>query len=69
LFGGCYAYAVPGHAAARAALAQPVADGRLVFGGEACHTDGFAGTVGGAWISGQAAAQTALLALRQGACA
>jgi monoamine oxidase len=69
LFGGCYAYAVPGQAAARAALAQPVADGRLVFGGEACHTDGFAGTVGGAWISGQAAARTALLALRQDVCA
>jgi monoamine oxidase len=67
LFGGCYAYAVPGQAAARTALAQPVADGHLVFGGEACHTGGFAGTVGGAWISGQSAARTALLALRQAA--
>ena len=66
LFGGCYAYAVAGQAAARAALAQPVADGHLVFGGEACHADGFAGTVGGAWISGQAAAQTALLAAPAG---
>jgi monoamine oxidase len=67
LFGGCYAYAVPGQATARAALAQPVADGHLAFAGEACHTDGLAGTVGGAWLSGQAAARTALLALRQAA--
>jgi monoamine oxidase len=67
LFGGCYAYAVPGQAAARATLAEPVADGRLLFAGEACHTHGFAGTVGGAWISGQSAAHTALLALRQAA--
>jgi monoamine oxidase len=67
LFGGAYSYAVPGQADARAALAQPVADGRLLFAGEACHADGFAGTVGGAWITGQAAARTALLALRQAA--
>ncbi len=67
LFGGCYAYAVPGQATARAALAQPVADGRVVFAGEACHADGFAGTVGGAWLTGQAAARTAMLALRQAA--
>jgi monoamine oxidase len=67
LFGGAYAYAVPGQAAARAALAQPIADGRILFGGEACHTDGLAGTVCGAWIAGQAAARTALLALRQAA--
>jgi monoamine oxidase len=67
LYGGCYAYAVPGQVAARAVLAQPIADGRVLFAGEACHTDGFAGTVGGAWISGQAAARTALLAVRQAA--
>jgi monoamine oxidase len=58
---------VPGQVAARAALAQPVAEGRVLFAGEACHTDGFAGTVGGAWISGQAAAQTAARVLRQAA--
>ena len=69
LFGGCYAYAVPGGVPARAALAEPLADGHLVFAGEACHADGLAGTVGGAWISGQAAARTALLAARQAACA
>ena len=29
LFGGAYAYAVPGHAGARRQLAEPVGDGRL----------------------------------------
>ncbi len=53
---GAYAYAPPGQAGARAALAEPLADGRLVFAGEACH-DGLAGTVGGAWLSGEAAAR------------
>jgi monoamine oxidase len=67
LIGGAYAYAVPGQAGARAALAQPLADGHLVFAGEACHADGLAGTVGGAWITGQAAAHTALLAVRRAA--
>ncbi len=57
LFLGSYAYARPGHAAARDILAAPLADGRLVFAGEATCTDGLAGTVGGAWNSGQAAAQ------------
>ncbi len=55
---GAYAYVMPGQAGARAALAEPLADGRLVFAGEACH-DGLAGTVGGAWLSGEAAAQLA----------
>lgn len=53
---GAYAYAGPGHAGARAHLAQPLAGGRLVFAGEATCTDGLAGTVGGAWLSGQRAA-------------
>lgn len=53
---GAYAYARPGHAGARAALAEPLAGGRLVFAGEATRTDGLAGTVGGAWLSGRDAA-------------
>ena len=53
---GAYAYVPPGQACARSALAEPLAEGRLVFAGEACH-DGLAGTVGGAWLSGEAAAR------------
>ncbi len=53
---GAYAYARPGHAGARAVLAEPLAGGRLVFAGEATRTDGLAGTVGGAWRSGRHAA-------------
>jgi monoamine oxidase len=60
---GAYCYAVPGSALARDALAEPVADGHLMFAGEACHV-GLAGTLGGAWISGQTAARTALAAVR-----
>lgn len=52
---GVYSYPPPGHAGARAALAEPLSDGRLVFAGEACHV-GLAGTVGGAWLSGEHAA-------------
>jgi monoamine oxidase len=59
---GAYCYAVPGSATARDVLAEPVADGRLMFAGEACHV-GFAGTLAGAWISGQSAARTALAAI------
>jgi monoamine oxidase len=59
---GAYCYAVPGSALARDALAEPVSDGHLMFAGEACHV-GFAGTVAGAWISGQTAARTALAAV------
>ena len=59
---GAYCYAVPGAALARDALAQPVSDGRLMFAGEACNV-GFAGTLAGAWISGQAAAGIALTAI------
>lgn len=61
---GAYAYARPGAAGARALLGQPLADGRLVFAGEAVRTDGLAGTVGGAWLSGQAAARGVVAALR-----
>jgi monoamine oxidase len=59
---GAYCYAVPGSAHARDALAEPVADGHLMFAGEACNV-GYAGTLAGAWISGQAAARTALAAV------
>ncbi|WP_428484344.1 flavin monoamine oxidase family protein [Rhodopila sp.] len=55
---GAYCYATPGAALARDALAEPVADGHLMFAGEACHV-GFGGTLAGAWISGQKAAQAA----------
>ncbi len=61
LFGGAYAYARPGHADDRVRLSEPLADGRLVFAGEATHQT-MAGTVGGAWLSGQAAARAALRA-------
>jgi monoamine oxidase len=56
-FLGAYAYALPGHAGARAALQRPAWDGRLVFAGEACATNGLAGTVAGAYQSGRHAAQ------------
>ena len=56
---GAYSFVRPGDADARSALARPLADGRLLFAGEACH-DGMAGTVAGAWISGQDAARVAL---------
>jgi monoamine oxidase len=56
LIRGAYSFIRPGDAGARAALGQPLADGRLVFAGEACHS-GMTGTVAGAWISGQDAAR------------
>jgi monoamine oxidase len=59
---GAYCYAVPGSAVARDALAEPVSDGHLMFAGEACNV-GFAGTLAGAWISGQTAARIALAAV------
>jgi monoamine oxidase len=55
---GAYTYVRPGDADAREAFARPLADGHLLFAGEACH-NGFASTVAGAWISGQAAARIA----------
>ena len=59
---GAYCYATPGNAGARDALAQPMADGHLIFAGEGCHV-GFAGTLAGAWISGQHAAAAAIVAV------
>ncbi|MBW4024142.1 MAG: FAD-dependent oxidoreductase [Proteobacteria bacterium] len=53
---GAYSYARPGGAGARSALAAPIAEGRLLFAGEACRTDGMAGTVGGAVLDGRRAA-------------
>lgn len=55
-FRGSYTHARPGHHAARAALAAPLGEGRLRFAGEACHSR-FAGTIAGAWLSGEAAAR------------
>jgi monoamine oxidase len=55
---GCYSVAKPGHADARAALAQPVGD-RLHFAGEALHTR-YIGDVHGAHFSGIDAARRAM---------
>jgi len=52
---GAYCYAVPGQSNARDRLAEPLADGHLMFAGEACNVP-YAGTLAGAWISGQSAA-------------
>jgi monoamine oxidase len=60
---GAYAYAVPGADDARAALGAPLGDGRLIFAGEAVCTDGLAGTVGGACLSGRAAAASVMAAV------
>lgn len=60
---GAYAYATPGHAGARAVLAKPLAGGRFVFAGEAVAGEGLAGTVGGAYRSGEDAAEIVLAAL------
>lgn len=61
---GAYSYARPGAVTARACLAEPLADGRLLFAGEACRTDGTAGTVGGAVLDGRRAAGLLLAGLR-----
>jgi monoamine oxidase len=53
---GAYCYAVPGQSQARDRLAEPVAGGHLMFAGEACNVP-YAGTLAGAWISGQTAAR------------
>jgi len=54
-FLGSYTHARPGHADARRVLAEPLADGRLCFAGEACDVR-LAGTLAGAWNSGERAA-------------
>lgn len=53
---GSYAYAGPGDAGARDELAAAFPGERLLFAGEATRTDGLAGTVGGAYLSGVEAA-------------
>ena len=59
-FLGAYAYAGPGDAGQRDALAQAFPGERLLFAGEATRTDGLAGTVGGAYLSGKQAAERLL---------
>jgi monoamine oxidase len=58
---GSYSHALPGHKAARRALAAP-ADGRIFFAGEACSADDFS-TAHGAYQTGVRAAEEALSSL------
>lgn len=60
LFRGAYAYAGPGDSGARDALGAAFPAERLLFAGEAVSTDGLAGTVGGAFLAGTAAAERLL---------
>ncbi len=60
---GAYSCALPGRADDRAALAAPV-DGRLFFAGEACSRADFS-TAHGAYLTGLAAAEQAIKALRR----
>jgi len=53
---GSYAFAPPGMAGMRRQLEAAFPAERLLFAGEACRTDGLAGTVGGAFLSGTEAA-------------
>ena len=62
-FLGAYSHAVPGAAGARGVLREAaLAGGRLRFAGEACHPS-HAATLGGAWASGVAAAESLALTL------
>ena len=63
-FGGSYSHALPGRAAERARLAEPV-DDRLFFAGEACSENDFS-TAHGALASGVAAAVRVLQAFSDG---
>ena len=60
---GSYSYAVPGAAYERGMLARPV-DDRLFFAGEACSTHDFS-TAHGAYLTGIAAAEQAMAALKR----
>lgn len=63
LFLGAYSHAVPGGAGARALLRDAApGEGRLRFAGEACHAR-YAATLGGAWASGEHAAEQVHAAL------
>lgn len=66
---GSYSHAMPGHADARRALAEPVEE-RIFFAGEACSAHDFS-TAHGAWETGVDAAERALarLAVRPAASA
>lgn len=57
---GAYAYAGPGNADMRGSLGAASLAGRVLFAGEATRTDGLAGTVGGAFLSGLDAASRLL---------
>jgi monoamine oxidase len=59
---GSYSYALPGKADCRAALATPV-DDRLFFAGEAC-SEGDYSTAHGAYLTGIAAVEQAIVARR-----
>ena len=61
---GSYSCALPGKADCRAALAAPV-DNRLFFAGEACSPGDYS-TAHGAYLTGVAAADQAIAALRPG---
>lgn len=61
---GSYSYASPGKIDCRGVLAAPV-DGRLFFAGEACSQSDFS-TAHGAYLTGVAAADQAIAALRPG---
>ena len=55
---GAVAAAAPGHQPSRRTMTEPIRD-RLYFAGEACHETQW-GTVGGAWESGERAAEAIL---------
>jgi len=59
---GSYSFALPGHAGARAKLAEPF-DNRLFFAGEACSPEYFS-TAHGAYESGVTAADQVMAALQ-----
>ncbi|MFC7735151.1 flavin monoamine oxidase family protein [Roseomonas sp. GCM10028921] len=59
---GAYAALRPGRGGARVALSAPLAGGRLMLAGEACHAT-LAGTLAGAWLTGAGAAREAAAAL------
>ncbi len=64
LFRGAYSHAIPGAAGARRVLRDAaLAGGRLRFAGEACHPT-HAATLGGAWASGEQAADALVRQLR-----
>jgi monoamine oxidase len=60
---GSYSYALPGKADCRAALSAPV-DARIFFAGEACSQGDYS-TAHGAYLTGLAAAENVIAALRR----